>query len=127
MMAQLRHLARALAFATFQRSAVSLPPLRVLPSIAMNDFIDLFAATILNRDFSGLAAGWLLFFKFIIDFSVRRLSGLAARWLLFFKLKSILTSLALLQGGSCLPTVEKEQTREVYFADGVSLGVGPAM
>ena len=26
----------------------------------MDDFIDLFAATILNRDFSGLAAGWLL-------------------------------------------------------------------
>ena len=79
-----RHLARALAFATFQRSAVSLPPLRVLPSIAMDDFIDLFAATILNRDFSGLAAGWLLFFKlnitlFFINF---HFTGLAAGWLL---------------------------------------------
>ena len=50
-------LAQASALATFQRSAVSLPPLRVLPSIAMDDFIDLFAATKLNRDFSGLAAG----------------------------------------------------------------------
>ena len=58
----------------------------MLPSIAMDDFIDLFAATILNRDFSGLAAGWLLLFKFIIDFSVRHISGLASGWLLFFKL-----------------------------------------
>ena len=52
----------------------------------MGDFIELFAATILNRDFYGLAAGWLLFLKFILDFSVRHISGLAAGWLLFFKL-----------------------------------------
>ena len=39
-----------------------------------------------NCYFSGLAAGWLLFFKFIIDFFIRHISGLAARWLLFFNL-----------------------------------------
>ena len=107
-----KHLARALAFATFQRSAVSLPPLRVLPSIPMDDFIDLFAATILNRDFSGLAAGWLLFFKFIIDFSVRHISGLSAGWLLFFKLNIDLFFInfhfAGLAAGWLLPCCDKD-------------------
>ena len=42
-----RHLARASAFATVQRSALMLPSLRLLPSIAMDSFIALLAATIL--------------------------------------------------------------------------------
>ena len=67
-----RHLARALAFATVQRSAVVLPSLCFLPSIAMDDFIVLLAATILLVAvfFAGLAAGWLLSSK-ILDLFLR--------------------------------------------------------
>ena len=58
-----RHLAQALALAKVQRSAVVLPSLRLVPSIAMDAFIALLASPLLllTAFFAGLAAGWLLF------------------------------------------------------------------